>query len=68
MPLSAAGLAAAITAEQGPAQDTSIQDAENLKLATAIVTYLTANALVSVTVATTGGPASQTGSGTGTIS
>jgi len=66
--ITAAGLAAAITAEQGPAQDTDIQDAENLKLATAIINYLVANTVVSVNVSTTGTAAAQTGSGTGTIS
>lgn len=76
MALSASGLAAAITAAQGAAEDPAIQDEANLKLATAIVNYITANAEVTVqpgiAVATTGGPAAQTGAttspGTGTIS
>jgi len=71
MALSAAGLAAAITAEQGaPAspEGIAIQNDANLKLATAIVNYIVANATVvvaSVTGVTAGGAAS--GPGTGTI-
>lgn len=77
MTLTAAGLAAAITAQQGPAQDMTIQDDENLKLATALITYITANAVVNATVAvtsvsgvTTGAGVSGPGTGTasGTIS
>lgn len=68
MTLSAAGLATAITNAQGPAQNTAIQNAENLKLATAIISYLVSNTVVSVTVATTGTATAQTGTGTGTIS
>lgn len=67
MALSASGLAAAITAQQGTAtDDPATQDQANLNLATAIVDYLTANATITVTlpsgaVATTGGPTSQVG-------
>lgn len=68
MALTPAGLAAAIKAEQGASQDEAIQDAANLKLATAIINYLKDNAQVSVTVTTSGGPTNQAGSGTGTIS
>ncbi len=76
MALSPAGLAAAIKAEQGPAEDEAIQDAYNLKLATAIVDYITANAVVTVDpgipVTTAGPPTSHTGAttapGSGTIS
>jgi molybdopterin biosynthesis enzyme MoaB len=60
MTLTAAGLAAAMKAEQGASQDETIQDEANLKVATAIINYLVANTVVSVIV--TGG------TGTGTIS
>lgn len=76
MAMTAAGLAASITSAQGPAEDTAKQDAANLAIATGIINYITANAVVTVpagvAVATTGGPAAQTGAttapGTGTIS
>jgi len=72
MAMTAAGLAAAITAEQGPATDTTIQNDANLKLATAIINYITANAEVNpgIPVSTTGGPTAQSGATTapGTIS
>jgi len=67
MAITPAGLAAAITAEQGAATNTTIQDEENLKLATAIVNYLIANA--QVTVATPGvSPGAAVAAGSGTIS
>jgi hypothetical protein len=46
MAMTAAGLAAAITAAQGVAPDSAIQNAANLALATGIVTYLKTNAEV----------------------
>ena len=49
MTLTAAGLAAAITAQQGAAQDTTIQYAANLALATAIINYITTNGVVTGT-------------------
>lgn len=52
MTLTAAGLAAAITAQQGAAQDTDLQNEANLALATAIINYITTNAVV---VGTAGG-------------
>jgi hypothetical protein len=66
MALTAAGLAAALTSEQGASQDAAIQDAANLDLATAIINYLKANTVVSVNVAVD--PGSHIGTGTGTIS
>lgn len=64
MALTAAGLKAAIVAQLGSADDAAKRDAFALALATAIINYLTANALVTVT--TTGSATTQ--SGTGTIS
>lgn len=78
MSLSASGLANAITAEQGTAEDAAKQTDANLKLATAIVNYLIANGVINSTIPpsainTAGGPAAQVGppspvSITGTIS
>lgn len=66
MAMTAAGLAAAITAAQGPAEDTAKQDAANLALATGIVNFLLASAQVApgIPVATAGGPTAQTGATT----
>lgn len=78
MPMTPAAMAAAITAAQGPAEDPSIQDAANLKLATGIINHIEAAALVSVTTAMTtgsvttgpgaGGVVTGPATGTGTIS
>lgn len=62
MALSAAGLKAAIIAQLGSADDSAKRDAFALALATAIVNYLVANAVVSVV--TTGSAATQSGTGT----
>ncbi len=59
-------LSAALASEQGVSQDTTIQDAANLDLATAIINYLKANTVVSVNVAVD--PGTHIGTGTGTIS
>lgn len=66
MALDAAGLAAAITSEQGPAGNTGIQDDANLKMATAIVNYFKAHAEIACTIPpasinTAGSPAAQVG-------
>lgn len=66
MSLDPSALASAISAEQGPAEDPAIQDAANMKLATAIVNYFVANAQISCTIPpaainTAGGPAAQVG-------
>lgn len=50
MSMSAAGLAAAITSAQGPAENTAIQQAANLALATGIINYLISSAVVTVTI------------------
>ncbi len=67
MALTASGLAAAITTAQGPAEDTSVQNDANMKLATGIIGYLIANAVVEpgIPVATAGSPSAQTGATTG---
>ena len=50
MTMTAQGLADAITSAQGTAENTEIQAATNLSLATGIINYLTANALITVTI------------------
>ena len=66
MSLSASGLADAITAAQGPAEDPAKQQSANMAIATGIINYLLANTTVTVTIpaaaiATTGGPTNQVG-------
>jgi hypothetical protein len=66
MPITPAGLAAAITAEQGAAANPTIQNDANMKLATAIINYLVANTVVTATIEpgtiiTTGSPTTQAG-------
>ena len=66
MTLSASGLASAITNAQGPAQDTGLQNSANMKLANAIISYLVANSVITVTIqpssiVTVGTAATQTG-------
>lgn len=66
MALTAAGLAAALTTQQGTSQDPALQNDANLDLATAIINYLKANTVVSVNVAVD--PGTHIGTGTGAIS
>ncbi len=69
MAMTAQGLADAITAAQGAAEAPAIQADANLKLATGIVAYLTANETVAVTGSvTTGVGAGGAVVGTGTVS
>ena len=71
MPMTAQGMADAMTTAQGPAEDGAKQAAANLALATGIVGYIQANATIpaGIAVATTGSPSAQTGATTapGTI-
>lgn len=64
MSFTASGMAAAITTAQGPAQDTTIQDDANLKIATGVVNYIKTNLqflIPSGAIDTVGGPAAQVG-------
>lgn len=64
MSFTAAGMAAAITQAQGPAEDTAKQDDANLKIATGVVQYIKDNLqflIPSGAIATTGGPTAQVG-------
>lgn len=66
MPATAQGLANAITAAQGPAENTTIQNDANLKLATGIMGYFLSVVKVAtgIPVATAGGPTNQVGATT----
>lgn len=73
MAMTPAGLSAAIVAQLGPATDTASQKAFADAIATAVVSYIQTNAVVSVSVAVpaTGiiapnGPCTGAASGTGT--